>query len=111
MLGPVVVEGIDIVESARDAPEGGWRHGLQMWVGIGDDPDDSRTHIARRMTDFYKLDFSVFERYTPLGTAEQIAEFLHPFVEAGATTLNLAPCGPDRLTEYETLAEVKRLLA
>ena len=63
------------------------------------------------MSDFYKLDFSLFERYTPLGTAEQIAEFLHPYVEAGTATLNLAPCGPDRATEYETLAEVKRLLA
>lgn len=103
-------EGIGIVESMADAPPGGWRHGLQLWVGIGVDRDDARGHIARRMSDFYKLDFSMFERYTPLGTAEQIAEFLAPYVAAGATTLNLAPCGPDRAIEYETLAEVKRLL-
>jgi alkanesulfonate monooxygenase SsuD/methylene tetrahydromethanopterin reductase-like flavin-dependent oxidoreductase (luciferase family) len=104
-------EGISIVESVGDAPDGGWRHGLQLWVGIGADADEARGHIAGRMADFYQLDFSLFERYTPLGTADQIAEFLAPYVEAGATTLNLAPCGPDRLTEYETLAEVKRLLA
>ena len=104
-------EGIARVESMRDRPDGGWRHGLQLWVGIGSDRDEARSHIARRMSDFYKLDFAVFERYTPLGTAEQIVEFLAPYVDAGATTLNLAPCGPDRLTEYETLAEVKRLLA
>ena len=31
-------------------------------------------------------------------------------VDAGAATLNLTPCGPDRATEFETVAEVKQLL-
>ena len=92
-----------------DRPEH-WRHGLQFWIGVGDDPADARSHVAPRMTDFYKIPFEAFEKYTPMGTAEQIAEFLAPYVEAGARSLSLTPCGADPLHELETLAEVKRLL-
>lgn len=46
-----------------------------------------------------------------MGSAEQIAEFIAPYVDAGATTLNLTPCGPDRETELATIAEVNRLLS
>lgn len=98
------------VESHRSAPAGGWRHGLQFWLGVGDDPADARVHVARRMEAFYRIGFEAFERYTPMGTAEDIAEFLHPYVEAGASTLNLTPCGADRHVEAETLAEVGALL-
>ncbi len=88
-----------------------WRHGIQLWVGVGSDADDARTHVAERMSKFYKLDFELFAKYTPLGSAEQIAEFLHPYVEAGASTLNLAPCGANRRIELETMAAVKELLS
>ena len=62
------------------------------------------------MERFYRMSFEPFERYTPCGRAADIAEFLQPYVDAGATTLNLTPCGPDRATEIETVAEVKRML-
>ncbi len=87
-----------------------WQHALQLWVGVGTNPSDARTHVADAMQNFYKLSFDLFERYTPVGNAQQIAEFLAPYVRAGATTLNLAPCGPDRETELGTIAEVKKLL-
>jgi hypothetical protein len=72
--------------------------------------DAARRHVARAMERFYGTAFDRFERYTPFGTAEQVAASLAPYVEAGATTLNLTPCGPDRETEVELTAEVKRLL-
>jgi len=87
-----------------------WRHGLQLWVGVGQTPAEGRTHVAKTMQNFYKLPFEPFERYTPTGDAERVAEFLAPYVEAGATTLNLTPCGPDRETEVEVMAQVKKLL-
>lgn len=87
-----------------------WRHGLQAWVGVGRDRAEGRTFVAEAMQQFYGLSFNVFERYTPVGDAEAIAEFLHPYVEAGATTLNLTPCGADPDTELDAIAEVKRLL-
>lgn len=87
-----------------------WSHGLQLWVGVGDDRASARDHVARAMERFYGVPFAAFEKYTPFGTAEQIAAFLAPYVEAGAAILNLTPCGSGRATELETIAEVKRLL-
>lgn len=109
-----MAEGIQLVEAAAaDAERGSgreWHHGIQLWVGVGSDPVDARRHVADGMANFYKMPFEPFERYTPLGTATDIAEFLAPYVAAGAATLNLTPVGPDRATELETIAEVKRLL-
>jgi len=103
--------GIQIVEETgapRNVPQ--WRHGIQLWVGVGDSHSDARAYVADAMQKFYKLNFDLFERYTPIGNARQIAEFMAPYVRAGATTLNLTPCGPDPETELGTIAEVKKLL-
>ena len=83
-----------------------WRHGLQTWVVVGVDPADARTHVASGMASFYGLPFEPFEKYTPVGSADDIVEFLPPYVDAGARTLNLTPCGPDRATELAVMAEV-----
>lgn len=104
-------EGCQRAEELADGREVAWQHGLQVWVGVGRDTDDARSHVASGMERFYKLPFGAFERYTPMGSADQIAEFLVPYVEAGATTLNLTPCGADRDIEVATIAEVKRLLS
>lgn len=87
-----------------------WQHGVQIWVGVGDNPAAARDHVAERMARFYKLDFEVFAKYTPYGSPERIAEFLRPYVDAGARTLNLTPCGPNPAIEIETLGRVKQLL-
>lgn len=103
-------EGIARVEAASAGRGVDWQHGLQLWLGVGASPEDGRSHVAAAMERFYRMSFEPFERYTPCGTAADIAEFLQPYVAAGASTLNLTPCGPDRPTEIETIAEVKQLL-
>lgn len=103
-------EGVARVEEIGDDRGTTWRHGLQVWVGVGASQADAREHVAKGMESFYKLSFDLFERYTPMGNAQQIAEFLAPYVRAGVSTLNLTPCGPDRDTELETMAEVRKLL-
>ena len=103
-------EGVARVEAAGAERDVGWQHGLQLWLGAGASPAEGRGHVAAAMERFYRMSFEPFERYTPCGTAEDIAEFLKPYVEAGAATLNLTPCGTDRATEIATVAEVKRLL-
>ena len=87
-----------------------WQHGLQLWAGVGSTPEEGRALVAKRMEGFYNMPFAPFEKYTPVGTAAHLAEFLAPYVEAGAACLNVTPCGPDPQTEFETVAEVKRLL-
>ncbi len=109
-----LAEGIQRVEHAaerRTVPRPDvWSHGIQLWVGVGSDPRDGRRHVAEGMERFYKMPFEPFERYTPVGTAEDIAGFLVPYVDAGATTFNLAAVGADRDDELATIAEVRRLL-
>ncbi len=113
-----LAEGMAFVEHeaaalGRTAPDGepiAWQHGIQLWVGIGDDPAQGRMHVAEGMKNFYRMPFEPFERYTPVGSAADIAEFMAPYVAAGASVLNLTPVGNDRATEIETIGEVKRLL-
>lgn len=103
-------DAVGLVEDRDRTPDGGWRHGLQLWVGVGADRAEGRAHVAAAMERFYKIPFERFEKYTPCGNAEQIAEFLRPYVDAGATTLNLTPCGADPDVEYETIAAIRTLL-
>ncbi len=104
-------EGVGIAEAASPPRGTPWRHGLQLWAGVGASSEEGRRHVAERMARFYKLDFELFAKYTPVGTPEQIADFVRPYVDAGATTINLTPCGADAEAEIETAAEVRRLLA
>ena len=103
-------EGVARVEAVGAGRDVDWQHGLQLWLGTGASPEEGRTHVAATMERFYRMSFEPFERYTPCGTSADIAGFLQPYVDAGATTLSLTPCGPNRATEIETVAEVKRLL-
>lgn len=103
--------GVSMAEELGADRDVTWRHGLQIWVGTDRTGEAARQHVAAGMQNFYKIGFEAFERYTPYGDAAAVAEFLAPYVDAGATTLNLTPCGPDRETELATIAEVKRLLA
>ncbi len=70
------------------------RLGLQLWHAVGDDRDQARERLARRMQGFYKIPYDRFEKYSPYGTAEEIAEFLGPYLEAGVDRINLLAIQP-----------------
>ncbi len=65
--------------------------GMQFWVALAPDRTAARALVSRGMESTYRLPFERFERYTPHGTAEEIAAFIVPFVEAGARHINLIP--------------------
>ena len=86
------VEALELIDAS--AAEAGrenadWLHGYQPWVGIGDSRDEARRRVSRAMEGFYKVPFEKFERYTPYGTPDQVAESLLPFVDAGCALVNL----------------------
>jgi alkanesulfonate monooxygenase SsuD/methylene tetrahydromethanopterin reductase-like flavin-dependent oxidoreductase (luciferase family) len=87
-----------------------WRHGLNVWCGLGDDRDDARGRLASGMQAMYGLPFEAFERWSPFGTPEDVAAFLAPYLEAGVRDLNLICPGPDRQAVVEQAAVVRRLL-
>jgi alkanesulfonate monooxygenase SsuD/methylene tetrahydromethanopterin reductase-like flavin-dependent oxidoreductase (luciferase family) len=87
------------------------RHGMQIWCGLADSKEAARGCLAPAMEAFYQLPFEHFERYCPFGTADDVAEFLAPYVEAGCTEFNLIPQSPDQEKAIAGTAAVKGLLA
>ena len=71
-----------------------WLHGYQPWIGIGDTKQAARERVSRAMEAFYKVPFEKFERYTPYGTPDEVASELVPYVDAGATLVNLKIVAP-----------------
>jgi len=74
-------------EEGRDPAKIGM--GLQLWHAVGDNAEETKQRLARRMQGFYKIPYERFERYSPAGKPEEIAEFLGPYIEAGCTHLNM----------------------
>jgi alkanesulfonate monooxygenase SsuD/methylene tetrahydromethanopterin reductase-like flavin-dependent oxidoreductase (luciferase family) len=100
---------------ASEAVEAGrtdvaWRHGLHAWCGFGDSREQAGERVARAMEDFYRVPFEKFDRYTPRGTPQDVAEALLPYVRAGATDLDLHPVAGSLDEEVEAVGEVRRLL-
>ncbi len=63
------------------------------------------------METFYQLPFERFERYCPSGTADDVAEFLAPYVDAGCREFILIPQSPDHDQAIAGAAGARRLLA
>ena len=87
-----------------------WHHAMQVWCGIGNDPDTGRAALAPTMERMYNIPFERFERYSPCGTPDTIAEFLAPYVSAGCRTFNLLACAAHQDTAVSGVSEIRRLL-
>ncbi len=99
----------EAARAGRDDPP--TRHAMQVWCGIGESREGARARLAPAMEAFYQIPFERFEKYSPYGTAEDVAEFLAPYVEAGCTAFNLLPQAEDRDAALAGAAAVKKLLA
>jgi hypothetical protein len=56
------------------------------------------------------MPFEPFERYSPCGTTEHVAEFLTPYVDAGCSKFNVIPCAADQETAIGAVGELRELL-
>ena len=83
---------------------------MQIWVGLDNDKTKALDIVANEMQKMYHLPFEVFEKYSPYGCPEEVAEFIVPYVKSGATVLNIKPCSIDDETEIEMVSEVCRLV-
>lgn len=101
---------IDDVAAASGRRGVAWQHAMQVWCGIGNDPAEGRAALAPTMQGFYGVPFERFERYSPCGPPEAIAEFLGPYVSAGCRTFNVLPCAADLETATAGVAEIRDLL-
>ena len=80
---------------------------LNVWCGIGGDRDEARGYVGEAMQQFYGIPYERFERWSPAGTATEIAAFLAPYVEAGCTLFNLIMNGRDAPHEIEAASTIR----
>jgi len=107
-----VVEQIEDTSSERSLPQPrAWDHGLQVWVGLDDDRARARSSLSLRMQRMYQIPFEQFERYSPFGTAEEIADFLAPYVAAGCRHFNIMPVAANTEAAIDGVAEIRERLA
>jgi alkanesulfonate monooxygenase SsuD/methylene tetrahydromethanopterin reductase-like flavin-dependent oxidoreductase (luciferase family) len=87
-----------------------WRHNITIWCGVDDDRARAGRRLGEAMSSVYRLPADVFRRWCPAGTPDDIAEFIHPYLEAGATDVSLIARGQDVARTIESVAEVRRLV-
>ena len=105
----VEMAGEEAVRAGRTDPPS--QYAMQLWCGIDDTTEAARARLAPAMEAFYQIPFERFEKYSPYGTPEDVAEFLEPYVDAGCTWFNLIPQAGDRDAALAGAAAVKKLLA
>jgi alkanesulfonate monooxygenase SsuD/methylene tetrahydromethanopterin reductase-like flavin-dependent oxidoreductase (luciferase family) len=96
--------------AAAGAREVAWRHSIVIWCGLDDDRAAARRAVAEEMHSFYKLPSGAFERWCPAGSPEEVAEFVRPYVEAGAQDVSLIARGGTVPERIERAARVRRLV-
>jgi alkanesulfonate monooxygenase SsuD/methylene tetrahydromethanopterin reductase-like flavin-dependent oxidoreductase (luciferase family) len=87
-----------------------FKHALNVWCGFAATRDAAREPLATQMQRFYQMPFEPFERYSPYGTPEDVAEFLSPYIEAGCEAFNVIPCADDPETAVGAVGELRQLL-
>lgn len=105
-----VVEQISEEATAAGRDPKGFDHAINVWCGFGARSEAAREPLAAGMQTFYQMPFEPFERYSPYGTPEEVAEFLHQYVEAGCSAFNVIPCAGDDETAVAAVGELRRLL-
>jgi len=106
-----VVREIDALAAERSAPRpAAWDHGLQVWVGLDADRGAARERLAKEMQAFYRIPFEPFEKYSPYGTPEEVADFLAAYAEAGCRHFNVMPIASNVEAGIEGVAEIRERL-
>jgi alkanesulfonate monooxygenase SsuD/methylene tetrahydromethanopterin reductase-like flavin-dependent oxidoreductase (luciferase family) len=101
-----------VAEAAAEAGRTGvgWRHEHQGWCFFDDDTDAASERARRLIERLYDLPFERFQRYTPCGPAEVVAEALRPFVQLGIRQFNLVADAPRLDHAIEQAGLVQRML-
>ena len=95
-------------EAGREASA--FEHALNVWCGFAPTRESARDLLAAQMQVFYQMPFEPFERYSPYGTPQHVAEFLSPYIEAGCSAFNIIPCAADDESAIAAVGELRELL-
>lgn len=92
-----------------DRPVPSWL-GLNVWCGLDENSSTARSMLGDRMRRLYQLPPERFEHICPAGTPEQVAEWLMPFVHAGAGHITVIPTSDSWEAGVDAAAEVRDVL-
>jgi len=98
----------EATQAGRDPS--GFEHALNVWCGFAPTREAARERLAAQMQAFYQMPFEPFERYSPYGTPEDVAEFLSPYIDAGCSAFNVIPCAGDEESAIAAVGELRTLL-
>jgi hypothetical protein len=79
-------------------------------VHVDDDLEVARREAAGYLKGQYGMPLEVVERWTALGSAAHVTEYLQAYVAAGVGELVLMPLAREPMRQYERLAEVSATL-
>jgi alkanesulfonate monooxygenase SsuD/methylene tetrahydromethanopterin reductase-like flavin-dependent oxidoreductase (luciferase family) len=99
------------VMAKEERPEMAWQHGLQIWVGPDRDEDRGRARLAKAMQQMYQIPYERFEKYSPYGSVEKIADFLAPYIDAGCRLFNVMPVAETTEAGIDAVCELKHRLS
>ncbi|MET8427889.1 LLM class flavin-dependent oxidoreductase [Nocardia sp. NPDC004860] len=84
--------------------------GINVWCGLDSDSAKADDLLGRKMAALYHLPRERFRNVAPAGTPEQVADWLRPFVAAGAGTLTLNVAAESVEAGIDHAAAVRELL-
>jgi alkanesulfonate monooxygenase SsuD/methylene tetrahydromethanopterin reductase-like flavin-dependent oxidoreductase (luciferase family) len=87
-----------------------FEHALNVWCGFASTRERGRETLVGQMQAFYQMPFEPFERYSPYGTPDDVAEFLSPYIKAGCSVFNVIPCADDPDRAIAAVGELRKLL-
>ncbi len=85
--------------------------GMQYWTSVAAEKTAAREAVAERMEKSYRIPFERFERYTPYGTAAEVAAVIAPYLEVGVKHINLITVQATPEESIERSAEIQGELA
>ncbi|MGQ4600927.1 LLM class flavin-dependent oxidoreductase [Nocardia sp. R6R-6] len=99
-----------ILEAADSLGRKPDRFGMNVWCGLDADASKAEDLLARKMTALYHLPRERFLNVAPAGTPTQVADWLRPFVTAGAQNLTITVAAASVEAGIDHAAEVRELL-
>lgn len=100
----------DIVDAAESFGRKPAWFGLNVWCGLDANPRRAEDVLDRKMTALYRLPRERFRNVAPAGSPEQVANWLRPFVAAGAEAITINAAAESVEASIDLAAEVRNLL-
>jgi alkanesulfonate monooxygenase SsuD/methylene tetrahydromethanopterin reductase-like flavin-dependent oxidoreductase (luciferase family) len=78
---------------------------LLILAHVDDDPSRARAEADAHLRGQYGMALERVERWTAFGSADQVAEFLERYIQAGVSEILMLPLGSRQLEQIERLAD------